>query len=204
MKKIAAMLVAATLIVAAAGCVNKAPQPEQTTESTAAESETSTGEGYGAYTKITQYTTRKPSPSRLTTRPTTQRTRPVTTAPATVKSTTTKPTTTKPSSTTQSFKEPIVQYGGVLGTGKDSVQIKSHTVALSQNNSFIINLKIDILASSGTTEYIYIGFDCYDDAGKKINDQPTRVVVSVRQGETQTISIAIAPLNTAKIVFTNI
>lgn len=205
MKKIIAMLAAAAIIVAAAGCVNKVPQPNQTTETTAAEGETlHNNEGtHGGNVKITQYTTRKPSPSRLTSRPTTERTTPAPIRPTTARQN--KPVTTKkPVTTASSYTAPVVEYGGTLGTEKDSVRIRSHDVSLSKNNTFILNLKIDILACSGTTNYIYIGFDCYDKAGNKINDEPVRTIVSVRPNETQTISIATAPFNTAKVVFRNV
>lgn len=207
MKKIIAMLAAAAIIVAAAGCVNKVPQPDQTTETTVAEGETlQNSEGtHGGNVKITQYTTRKPSPSRITSRPTTERTTPAPIHPTTVRQTTPKPTTTKkPVTTASSYTAPVVEYGGTLGTEKDSVRIRSHDVSLSQNNTFILNLKIDILTCSGTTNYIYIGFDCYDAEGNKINEQPVRTIVSVRPNETQTISIATAPFNTAKVVFRNV
>ncbi len=207
MKKIIAILAAAVLIVAVAGCVNKAPQQEQTTGQTTAENDggkDTAGENNGYQNKITQYTTRKPSPSRLTSRPTTERTTPAPIRPTTARSTTTKAAATKPVTTAPSYTEPTVEYGGTLGTQADSVRIKSHDIMLSQNNTFIINLKLDIVACSGTTEYIYIGFDCFDATGKKINSKPVETVVSVRPGEAQTIAITTAPINTAKIVFKNV
>lgn len=204
MKKIIALLAAAVLIVAVAGCVNKAPQQEQTTEQTTSESDATTKGNSGYQNKITQYTTRKPSPSRLTSRPTTERTTPAPIRPTTARKTTTEVAATKPVTTAPSYTEPTVEYGGTLGTQTDKVRISSHDITLSQNNSFIVSLKLDILACSGTTEYIYIGFDCYDAAGQKINSQLIETVVSVRPGETQTIAITTAPINTAKIVFKNV
>ncbi len=215
-KKIIAMLAAAVFIVAAAGCVNKdsangdgsSVSAEENGSVIKDENVTSGGTGNKKPTmgnnKFTQYTTRKPSPSRLTSRPTTERTTAKTVIVTTAKPTTTKPTTTKPATTALPYTPPVVEYGGTLGTEKDSVRIKSHDVSFSQNDTFILNLKIDILASSGTTEYIYIGYDCYDASGKKINDEVNRVVVAVRGGNPQTISIATAPGNTAKVVFKNI
>ncbi len=216
-KKMIAMLAAAMVVVAAAGCVNKDITDGASSSVTAEENGsvikdenvTSGGTGNGGSTKfnnkITQYTTRKPSPSTLTKRPTTERiTRPPTTKPIPTNKTTTKPTTTKSQSTTAlPYTPPVVEYGGTFGTEKDSVRIKSHDVSLSQNNTFILTLKIDILVRSGTEEYVYIGCDCYDASGKKINDNTIRTIVSVKGGETQTIAITTVPSDTAKVVFKN-
>ncbi len=241
MKKFMALLTAAALIVAAAGCVNKVDSPDGEEAASAEEELTDMSEesfttrrhDYTYETvivtdkegnthkvavtqpKVTQYTTRKPSPSRLTSRPTsapttraprpstTERTtRPVVT---TKPSTTAKPTTTaKPVTTSAAFKAPKVEYGGTLNMGGNSVRIASHTASLTQNNSVMLLLDIEILSVEGTSEYMYIGYDCYDAAGKKLNDEPVKCVVSVRQGETQTKSVATAPINTAKVVFKSI
>lgn len=225
-KKFFTLFLAAAVSFAAAGCMHKdANQPE--TEETASVLEDSTAlskenittrnHNYTYETvivtdkegnthkvavtqpKITQYTTRTPSPSRLTSRPTTRRTTRAPVSPTTARIT--KPVTT---ATSSSFTELKVEYGGTLTMGGNSVKIRSHTASLSQNNSITILLDIDILSVEGTAEYMYIGYDCYDSAGKKLNDEPERCVVAVRQGEAQTKAVATAPVNTAKIVFKSI
>ena len=237
MKKVLALFAAAITIAAVAGCTNKPGDPvneetasvQETTEPVEESGTTSkpkytretiivtdeNGESHkvAVTTKeVTIYTTTRPSPSRLTSRPTspptasptTRTTRPITTKTPTTKAPTTKAPTTKAPTTASSFKEPVVDYGGTLGTASDNVQIKSHTTTLSQNNTLVLTLNINILQCSGTTNYIYIGYNCYDASGKKLNNEPVKCVVSVKSGETKTISIATAPINTAKIVFCNI
>lgn len=239
MKKFMALLAAAVLIVAAAGCVNKADPSDQASESAAQVSSDAPeteeeigsvrvtdvshetvivtdaeGKSHAVVTrspKVTQYTTREASPSRLTARPTTTRSvttrpsRPATTAVRTTKPTTTKAVkTTLPKTTAPSYKEPTVEYGGTLGTEKDSIRITSHKVSLSSNNRFLIQLDVEILACSGTSEFLEFGYICYDAGGKKINSEPIRGIAFVRQNETKTTAIATAPINTAKIVFCNL
>lgn len=248
MKKLLALLSAAAFVVGAAGCIHKNPQPENPDVSdSSAYGESAPGEESGSvnisdeptkavvtdadgnevtqastkrYSKITLYTTRAPSPNRLTQRPTT--TERITIPPATVPGGTSKPkttsavrttkppttakpvTTAKPATTVANFKAPAVEYSGTYGTDKDKVRIKSHECMLSDNNSILITLQFEIVAASGTTSFVYIGYDCYDAAGKKINSEPVRTIAPVRTDSTFSTSIATAPLNTAKIVFVNI
>ncbi len=227
-KKFFALLLAGAVSFAAAGCMHKdANQPE--TEETASVLEDSTAlskenittrnHNYTYETvivtdkegnthkvavtqpKITQYTTRTPSPSRLTSRPTTQRTTRAPVSPTTARIT--KPVTTaKPTATSSSFTELKVEYGGTLTMGGNSARIVSHTASLSQNNSIIVMLDIDILSNEGKSEYMYIGYDYYDSSGKKINSEPVLCVVSLASASTK--SVATVPINTAKIVFTSI
>ncbi len=228
-KKFFALLLAGAISFAAAGCIHKngdsLPGAEETAsvqeDSTALNEETLTtrNRNYTYETiivtdkdgvshkvavtqpKITQYTTRKPSPSRLTSRPTAAPTTARTTVPTTAR--TTKPATTvKPATTSASFKEPKVEYSGTYKMGGNSARIVSHTASLSQNNSIMVLLDIDILSIEGKLEYMYIGYDCYDAAGNKINAEPVRCVVSLASASTK--SIATAPINTAKIVFKSI
>ena len=58
--------------------------------------------------------------------------------------------------TAASYTPPVIEYGGNLGTAEDSIRIASHEVSLSSNNTFAIKLDVDILACSGTKEYIEI------------------------------------------------
>lgn len=229
-KKFFTLFLAATVSFAAAGCMHKdANQPE--TEETASVLEDSTAlskenittrnHNYTYETvivtdkegnthkvavtqpKITQYTTRTPSPSRLTTRPTAAPTTARATVPTTVKATV-PATTAKPTTTNALLSKLKVEYGGTLTKGGNSVKIRSHTASLSQNNSITVMLDIDVLSVDGKSEYMYIGYDCYDSSGNKLNDEPVKCVVAVRQGEAQTKSVATAPVNTAKIVFKSI
>ena len=250
MKKLLALLSAAVIVVGIAGCMHKNPQPgfenvsdESSSEETVhieesgsvniateptqavvtdAQGNTVTQSGTTRYSKITLYTTRAPSPDRLTQRPTTteRKTIPpaklpdgvtVTTKPATptnvrtTKPATSRPTTTaKPATTAANFKAPAVEYSGVYGTDKDKVRIKSHECMLSDNNSILVTLQFEIVEASGTTSFVYIGYDCYDAAGKKINSETVRTIAPVNTTSTVSTSIATAPLNTAKIVFVNI
>jgi predicted small lipoprotein YifL len=230
-KKFFALLLAGAISFAAAGCMHKGTSPVPEAEETASVQEDSTAPSKEKITtrnrnytyetiiitdkngvthkvavtdpKVTQYTTRKPSPSRLTTRPTAARTTVRTTVPTTARIT--KPATTvKPATTGTSFKAPKVEYSGTYKMGGNSVKIRSHTASLSQNNSIIVMLDIDVLSVDGKSEYMYIGYDCYDSSGKKLNDEPVKCVVAVRQNEQQTKSVATAPVNTAKIVFKSI
>lgn len=240
-KKFFALLLAAALSFAAAGCIHKdTPQPgaEETAsvqeDSTAPSKENITTRPHN-YTyetvvvtdkdgsthnvavtqpKITQYTTRAPSPSRLTTRPTAAPTTVVTRPPTTARttrpvterpSTTAKPvTTTNPVTTSASFNEPKVEYGGTLTMDGSSVRITSHTASLSQNNSIVLLLDIDIISAESKANAMYIGYDCYDSSGKKINSETVMCVVSLAPGSTSTKSIATAPINTAKVVFKSV
>lgn len=230
-KKFFTLFLAAAVSFAAAGCMHKDTTPSPDNEETASVQENSTAPGKENATtrrhdytyetiivtdkdgvthkvavtspKVTQYTTRKPSPSRLTTRPTAAPTTARSTVPTTVKATV-PATTAKPTATSSTFTELKVEYGGTLTKGGNSVKIRSHTASLSQNNSITILLDIDILSVEGTAEYMYIGYDCYDSSGNKLNDEPVKCVVAVRQGEAQTKSVATAPVNTAKIVFKSI
>lgn len=228
-KKFFALLLAGAISFAAAGCMHKGTSPVPEAEETASVQEDSTAPSKENITtrrhdytyetiivtdkngvthkvavtdpKVTQYTTRKPSPSRLTTRPTAARTTVRTTVPTTAR--TTKPATTvKPATTGTSFKAPKVEYSGTYKMGGNSARIVSHTVSLSQNNSIIVMLDIDILSNEGKSEYMYIGYDYYDSSGKKINSEPVLCVVSLASASTK--SVATAPVNTAKIVFKSI
>ncbi len=250
MKKLLALLSAAVFVIGAAGCIHKNPQPENPDVSdSSAYGETAAGEESGSvnvateptkavvtdadgntvtqsstkrYSKITLYTTRAPSPDRLTQRPTATERRTIppatvpnrTTAPTqppkptnvrtTKPVTTAKPTTTaKPVTTAANFKAPVVEYSGTYGTDKDKVRIKSHECMLSDNNSILVTLQFEIVEASGTANFVYIGYDCYDAAGKKINTETVRTIAPVRTDSTVSTSIATAPLNTAKIVFVN-
>lgn len=228
-KKFFALLLAGAISFAAAGCMHKGTSPVPEAEETASvqedstapskENKTTRSHNYTYETiivtdkngvthkvavtdpKVTQYTTRKPSPSRLTTRPTAARTTARTTVPTTAR--TTKPATTvKPATTGTSFKAPKVEYSGTYKMGGNSARIVSHTASLSQNNSITLLLDIDILSNEGKSEYMYIGYDCYDSSGKKINSEPVLCVVSLASASTK--SVATVPINTAKIVFTSI
>lgn len=228
-KKFFALLLAAAISFAAAGCMHKdtssAPEAEETAsvqeDSTAPSKENITTRKHD-YTyetiivtdkdgvthkvavtdpKVTQYTTRKPSPSRLTTRPTAAPTTARTTVPNTVR-TTKSATTVKPATTGTSFKAPKVEYSGTYKMGGNSARIASHTASLSQNNSIIVMLDIDILSNEGKSEYMYIGYDCYDSSGKKLNSEPVNCVVSLASSSTK--SVVTVPINTAKIVFKSI
>ena len=230
-KKFVALLLAGAISFAAAGCMHKDTTPSPDNEETASVQENSTAPGKENATtrrhdytyetiivtdkdgvthkvavtspKVTQYTTRKPSPSRLTTRPTAAPTTARATVPTTVKATV-PATTAKPTTTNALLSKLKVEYGGTLTKGGNSVKIRSHTASLSQNNSIIVMLDIDVLSVDGKSEYMYIGYDCYDSSGKKLNDEPVKCVVAVRQNEQQTKSVATAPVNTAKIVFKSI
>ena len=246
-KKFLALLLAATISFAAAGCIHK-DTPQSGTEEAASVQEDSTAPSKENITtrphnytyetvivtdkegnthkvavtqpKVTQYTTRAPSPSRLTTRPTaaptTVVTRPATTARTTRPVVTTKPVTTgsaattnpvattKPVTTSAPFKAPKVEYGGTLTMGGSSVRITSHTASLSQNNSVILLLDIEIISADSKANAMYIGYDCYDSSGKKINAETVMCVVSLAPGSTSTKAIATAPINTAKVVFKSI
>ncbi len=259
-KRIIAMLAAAVLIVAAAGCANKAPESDSSTvpssfaeetatmeESSAEIAEESTTAGKADETsaqavadsgvKPTRDTTReslssilptanssstaanKPLTTQPSTRPTTT-SKPSTTQATTTKQSTTKQTTAKPSTTSSttvpvapsakpvttaaSYTPPVIEYGGTLGTAEDSVRIASHEVSLSTNNTFGIKLDVEILTCSGTVKTIFIAYDCYDAEGNKLNKEPVKAIVPVRQGETKTMAIASAPFETAKVVFSNV
>ena len=229
-KKFVALLLAGAISFAAAGCMHKdTPSPDNEETASVQENTTASGKENATtrrhdYTyetiivtdkdgvshkvavtspKVTQYTTRKPSPSRLTTRPTAAPTTARTTVPTTVKATV-PATTAKPTTTNALLGKLKVEYGGTLTKGGNSVKIRSHTASLSQNNSITILLDIDVLSVDGKSEYMYIGYDCYDSSGNKLNDEPVKCVVAVRQNEQQTTSVATAPTNTAKIVFKSI
>lgn len=166
MKKIIAMLAAAVLVTAVAGCTNKSPVTDSSTEPTASVAETAA---------------EKPS--------------------TTMSSIIPKAPSSKPVSTAASYTPPTVEYGGTLGTAEDSIRITSHEVSLTTNNTFALKLDAEILACSGTQEYIFIGYDCYDADGNKLNKDTVKSIVPLRQGETKTLAIASAPFETVKIVF---
>ena len=46
---------------------------------------------------------------------------------------------------------------------------------------------------------MYIGYDCYDSSGKKLNDEPVKCVVAVRQNEQHTKSVATATQATPSV-----
>ncbi len=110
----------------------------------------------------------------------------------------------KPVTTASSYTPPTIEYGGTLGTEEDSVRIASHEVSLSTNNTYAIKLDVDILTCSGTKEHIFIGYDCYDADGNKLNEKPVMAIVSLRQDKTKTLAIASAPFETVKVVFRNV
>lgn len=110
----------------------------------------------------------------------------------------------KPVTTASSYTPPAIEYGGTLGTEEDSVRIASHEVSLSTNNTFAIKLDVDILACSGTNKHIFIGYDCYDADGNKLNKEPVKAIVPLRQDKTKTMAIASAPFETVKVVFRNV
>lgn len=176
MKKVISLLAAAVLIVAAAGCTNEGSQPDETSRPTesATQAAVATTAATDAETSGLQSTTRKPF------------------------------TTRAPIPTAASYTEPEIDYGGTLGTEEDCVSIASHTVSLSHNNTFVINMELNIIACSGKTNHLFIGYDCFDAEGNKINSEPVKTVVSIRQGEKRTVSLATAPINTVKIVFKSI
>ena len=194
------------------GSVNVATEPTKTV--TLPDGSTQTQESTKRYSKITLITTRAPSPDRLTQRPSTtaRTTNPPAKPPSTAVSRTTKPTTTvKPTTTkphttqaTTAYKGVTVEYGGTYGTDKDKVRIKSHEVTLSDNDRILVTLQFEIVAASGTAQYVYIGYNCYDAAGNKINDEPVRTIAPVNTTSAASTSIATAPKNTAKIIFVNI
>lgn len=165
-KRIFAMLAAAVLIVAAAGCANKAPEADSSTtvEETAA--------------------TASPSTTNSSIIPVAPSSKPITTA--------------------SSYTPPTIEYGGTLGTEEDSVRITSHEVSLSTNNTFAIKLDVEILTCSGTQKHIFIGYDCYDADGNKLNKEPVKAIVPLRQDKTKTMAIVTAPFETVKVVFTNV
>lgn len=232
MKKTLSLLSAAVLIFGAAGCTNKQPDPTQTeptadaaeesvsqqyskTEETVSEtvppSSTAVvvvtgGKEYGIQqpdvTSIVEIVPTIAPPNTRATAPS----RPTTTArPTTTKRVT---TTAKPVVIPKPEGEPDMVYPEKLSVTEngvtDSVSILGSTCEYSEEaGTFRITVRFDITEYSGTRQGMYIEYNCYDKAGKKLNQKQLLCYVPL-SGSDKTVQGYVSAIGTtAKIEFTS-
>ena len=232
-KKTIALLSAAVLIFGIAGCKDKQPEAnttepaedttqesvsqqhsevQESTEQTAPPPSSTVvvvvtgGEKYGieqtdGTSVIELVPTMAPPKTRATapSRPTT-----------TVKPTTTKrvTTTAKPVVIPKPEGEPDLIYPENLyvteNGATDSVSIIGSTCEYNEEaGTFRITVRFDITEYSGTRQGMYVEYNCYDKAGKKLNAKQLLCYVPL-SGSDKTVQGYVSAIgNTAKIEFTN-
>lgn len=233
MKKVLALLSAAVLIFGVAGCKDKQPdtnttepaagttqEPVSQQHSEAEESVATTvpppsstvvvvvtgGKEYGIeqpdVTSVIELVPTMAPPKTRATAPS----RPTTTAkPTTTKRVT---TTAKPVVIPKPEGEPDMLYPEKLYVTEngvtDSVSILGSTCEYNEESgTFRITVRFDITEYSGTRQGMYVEYNCYDKAGKKLNEKQLLCYVPL-SGEDKTVYGYVSAIgNTAKIEFTN-
>lgn len=129
--------------------------------------------------------------------------------------TTAKPTTTKRVTTTakpvvipKPEGEPDLIYPEKLyvteNGATDSVSILGSTCEYSEEaGTFRITVSFDITEYSGTRQGMYVEYNCYDKAGKKLNEKQLLCYVPLSASDKTVQGYVSAIGNTAKIEFTN-
>lgn len=232
-KKALALLSAAVLIFGVAGCKDKQPEAgttepvagttEESVSQQSSEAEESTattapppsstvvvvvtgGTKYGIeQTDVTSVVELVPTLGSLPERGTAP-SRPTTTAkPTTTKRVT---TTAKPVVIPKPEGEPDMVYPEKLYVTEngvtDSVSILGSTCEYNEEaGTFRITVRFDITEYSGTRQGMYVEYNCYDKAGKKLNEKQLLCYVPL-SGSDKTVQGYVSAIgNTATIEFSN-